>query len=104
MELNKKGWELFDKWESKYWNELERLQKEKNNPNYYEGWCIIENDNFVKTPEDLVGLYLFGYCDHIFDIIDEWKETLELSGSDNVWDYIDMTFDELEEEMEKYFD
>ena len=104
MKLNKKGWELFDEWESKYWNELERLKKEKNNPNYHEGWCIIENDDFVKTPEDLVGLYLFGYDEHIFDIIDEWKETFELSGSDNVWDGIDMTFGEFEKEMKKYFD
>ncbi|MDO4974938.1 MAG: hypothetical protein Q4E61_01255 [Alphaproteobacteria bacterium] len=102
--MNKTGWELFDIWEHKYYEENDRLGGDSENGNFVEGWCIIENSRFVKTPEDVIGLYLFGYDEHIFDIIDEWKECCDRKGSDNVWDGIELTYDELEKAMEKYFD
>ena len=103
MKMNKRGTELYDIWAKKYADENDRLGGNSENGDFVEGWCIIENRDFVKTPQDLIGLYLFGYDEHIFSIIDEWKECNGLLGTDNVWDGIDMTIDEFEKEMEKYF-
>ena len=104
MKLNEKGWELYNIWAQKYVDENDRLGGNYENGDIVEGWCIIENSDFVKTPEDLVGLYLFGYDEQIFNIIDEWKEHNEALGTNRVWDEIDMTIDEFEKEMEKYFE
>ena len=100
--MNKKGFELYKKWEAIYYKELERLQKE--DPDFEEGWCIIDNDNFVKTADDLVGLLLFGYDDNIFNVIDEWKKYDLVGGTDRLYDNIDLTVDELAERLKEYFD
>ena len=63
---------IYEEWEAKYHNELKRLQEEKKDPDYHEGWCIIENSNFVKTLDDVVGLLIFGYDDNALGTIDEW--------------------------------
>lgn len=102
--MNKKGLKLYDIWEKKYYEENDRLGGNSKNGDFVEGWSIIENERFVKTPEDLVGLYLFGYTDNIFNIIEEWKEFDEMIGTDKVWNCIDMTLDEFEKEIKKYFD
>ena len=104
MKFNNKGKKIYDIWEKKYVDENDRLGGNSAEGYFIEGWCIIENDNFVKTPEDVVGLYLYGYDEHIFDIIDEWKECNGMLGTDYVWNGIDLTLDELEKAMEKYFD
>ena len=72
--LTAKGWEVFNKWQDIYYKELERLQKEKNDPMYGEGWCIIDNFDFIKTIDDEIGLLIFGYDDGVIDILNEWKE------------------------------
>lgn len=102
MEFNEKGWDLFNTWSKKYANENDRLGGNSSEGEFVEGWCIIENNNFVKTPEDVVGLYLFGYDTDIFYMIDEWKKN-GINGSDCVWDGINLTLDEFEKEIEKYF-
>jgi hypothetical protein len=90
---------IYDKWETKYWNELERLKKENNNPDYHEGWCIIENDNFVKTLDDVVGLMIFGYDDNALGTIDEW---IEMDGEDDT--YFGFKLVDIMHELEKYFE
>ena len=77
LTLNKKGWEMFDKWQSIYEEELKRLREEMNDPDYTEGWCIIDNYNHVKTLEDEVGLLIFGYDEHIDSYFDEWRGVWE---------------------------
>ena len=90
---------IYNEWETKYHNELKRLQKEKNNPNYFEGWCIIENDGFVKTLDDVIGLIIFGYDDNALGIIDEWIEDY---GEDDT--YFGFKLIDIMHELEKYFE
>lgn len=104
MKMNSKGEELYNIWAKKYADENDRLGGDSENGYFIEGWCIIENSNFVKTEQDVVGLYLYGYDEHIFGIIDEWKECNGMLGTDKVWNGFDMTIDEFEKEMEKYFE
>lgn len=70
--LNEKGMELYNRMEENYCKELARLQEEKNDPNYEEGWTIIDNEDYVKTFEDEIALLIYGYVDYIFDVIDDW--------------------------------
>lgn len=102
MKINAKGWELYHKWEDIYYNELKRLQE--SDPNFCEGWSIIDNTDFVKTPDDIVGLYLFGYDDNVFNVIREWKESNLLNGTDRLYNHIDLTVDKLEERLKEYFE
>lgn len=77
MKFNKKGWDLFDKWEQKYYEENDRLGGDSVNKDFVEGWSIIENEDFVKTLDDAVGLLVFGYDDNAISVVDEWIENDE---------------------------
>lgn len=68
MRMNEKGWEIYNVWERKYYDELERIRKETNNPDYMEGWCIID---YPESLEDEIGILIFGDDDNaIYHIID----------------------------------
>ena len=103
MSMNAKGQELYDKWNAIYFKENNRLGGNSERGDFIEGWCIIENENFVKTPEDIIGLYLFGYDDDIFYMIEEWKKN-GIKEKDNLWEGINFTLKDFEEEIENYFD
>lgn len=79
MKLTEKGMEIFRKWESVYFAELEKLRKENNDPDFCEGWCIIDDADHIDTIEDEIGLLIFGYDDHV---IDHLKEYIEDYGDD----------------------
>ena len=69
--LNEAGWELYSEWEMIYHAELNRLRAEQNDPDFHEGWCIIDNEHFVRNIEDEVGLRIFGYDnDAIWQVFD----------------------------------
>lgn len=71
MKLNDKGIALYKVWEKKYYDELDRLKKELNDPNYEEGWCILETKGIEKTIEDSVGIEVFGDDDNaIYHVLD----------------------------------
>lgn len=90
---------IYNEWETKYWNELERLKKEKNNPNYHEGWCIIENDTFVRTLDDVVGLLIFGHDYNALGTIDEW---IEIYGEEDT--YFGFKLKDIMHKLEKHFE
>ena len=90
---------IYNEWATKYDNELERLKKEYNNPDYHEGWCIIETNEFIKTLDDVVGLMIFGYDDNALGTIDEW---IELDGEEGT--YFDFKLVDIMHELEKYFE
>lgn len=90
---------IYDKWETKYRNELERLKNEYNDPDYHEGWCIIDNDDFVKTLDDVVGLFIFGYHDNALGTIDEW---IEIYGENDT--YYGFKLVDIMHKLEKYFE
>lgn len=72
--MNKRGQELYNKWDAIYRAELEKLRAEKNDPEYQEGWCIIDDYEHVKTLKDEVGLLVFGYDDCLNYYFDEWRD------------------------------
>ncbi|MEE1256267.1 MAG: hypothetical protein UHN47_07115 [Lachnospiraceae bacterium] len=90
---------IYDEWETKYRNELERLRKEKNNPDYHEGWCIIETDEFIKTLDDVVGLIIFGFDDNAYGTIEEW---IKQDGENDT--YLGFKLKDIMQELEKYFE
>lgn len=105
MKLNAKGKELYDIWEQNYRNENDRLGGDSASGDYVEGWCIIDNDDYVKTLTDECGLLIFGYDDDVLCIVDEW---IELYGADDVifTDYYGNkhTCADIKMELLKYFE
>ena len=72
--LTELGRMVYNKWNDIYYNELERLQKEKNDPTYGEGWCIIDNADFIKGIDDEIGLLIFAYEDGVLDYLRDYEE------------------------------
>lgn len=103
--LNARGWELYKKWEQIYEDELHRLQAEKNDPDFTEGWCIIDTYDFVKTVEDEVGLLVFGYDEGIGAYFGFWEEH---GGDDDICfrdvEGREYTFAEVEKLVVPYYD
>ena len=74
MELNAKGWAAYNRMEKKYYEELDRLKKELNDPNFEEGWCILENDEVAPTAKDYAEVLVFGDMEYaVRIIIDSFK-------------------------------
>ena len=103
--LNAKGWELYKEWERIYEDELHRLQDEMHDPDFVEGWCIIDDYRFVKTVEDQVGLLVFGYDEGVGAYFDFWTE----HGGENEICFTDIngkdyTFAEVEKLVVPYYE
>lgn len=60
MKLNAKGWEAYKRMEKKYNEELDRIRKELKDPEYTEGWCIIDNSDACPSVQDYLELLVFG--------------------------------------------
>ncbi len=105
MKLNDKGNELYDIWYANYRKENDNLGGDYANGDIVEGWCIIDNNDYVKTLTDECGLLVFGYDDNAINVIDEWIEDY---GADDVCftdiDGKTYTFAEVKAELLKYFE
>lgn len=99
MELNEKGKELYDIWEQNYYKENDKLGGNSIERDFVEGWCIIDNDNYIKTLTDECGLLIFGY-DNAIDQVDEW---IEMYGADDVI-FQNYTCADVRNELLKYYE
>lgn len=80
--LTAEGKRLSDKFDRYYKEELECLRREFGDPNYFEGWCIIDTPKYVKTLEDVCGLAIYGEDDAISHL----KEFINTEGEDAIYD------------------
>ena len=74
MKLNNKGKELYKIWEQNYYKENDNLGGNSENGDLVEGWCIIDNDDYIKNITDECGLLIFGYDDSAIYVVNEWIE------------------------------
>ena len=100
MKLNAKGNELYNIWEQNYHKENDRLGGNSANGYFVEGWCIIDNDNYVKTLTDECGLLIFGYDVDAIWTVNEW---IEMYGADDVI-FEGYTCADIKVELLKYFE
>lgn len=100
MKLNAKGKEMYNIWEKHYCNENDKLGGNSANGDFVEGWCIIDNNDYVKTLTDECGLLIFGYDEYAIDVVNEW---IEMYG-ENALIYEDYTCANVKEELLKYFE
>ena len=100
MTLNAKGMEIFNIWERKYYDELERIRKETNDPDYEEGWCIID---YPETLEDEIGILIFGDDDNAIYHIIECVDTGVFKSPDEEW-LFGKSCREMVELLKPYFD
>ena len=54
MKLNAKGKEMYNIWEKHYCNENDKLGGNSASGDFVEGWCIIDNNKYVKTLTNVV--------------------------------------------------
>ena len=104
MKLNAKGVALNNEWYEKYCYENDRLGGNSADGDFVEGWCIIDNTDYVKTLTDVCGLLIYGYehtsrtC-YAIDTIEEW---IAEYGEDDKW--YGFTLAEVKEELLKYYE
>ena len=104
MKLNRKGEELYKIWQNNYYAENDKLGGDSASGQLVEGWCIIDNYDYIKTLTDECGLLIFGYDDNAVNVINEWIE--EYGEDDVCFKDIDgkaYTFAEVKDELLKYF-
>lgn len=101
MKLNKAGQKLYDVWAEKYFKENDRLGGNSADGEFVDGWCIIDNADFVKSITDDCGLMIFGYDENAIDHI---SECIDMYGTDDVCSELGYTFGDLKNELEKYFE
>ena len=99
-EHNKKGWELFNLWEQKYFEENDRLGGNSAEGDFVDGWCIIDTTDHIHNITDVCGLYVFGYDD---DAIWEVEDHIERFGNEEIWSGCGFTFEDLKQELKQYF-
>lgn len=101
MRLNKAGMKIFDKWEHIYLDELTKQREQRGDPDYEEGWCIIDDADHVKTEEDAIGIAIFGDDDnaiyHIMDYVERYV------GIDEEW-ACGVTARQMVERLTPYFE
>lgn len=100
MKLNAKGRELHEIWWNNYCKENDNLGGNSAEHNFVEGWCIIDNDDYIKNITDECGLLIFGYEEYAIDTVDEWIE----GGCDGEVGNLGFTYTDLRNELLKYFD
>lgn len=100
MKLNDKGKELWDIWEQNYFKENDNLGGNSAEYDFVDGWCIIDNDEYVKDLTDECGLLIYGYDDSAVDVVDEW---IEMYGANNVI-FKNYTCIDVKNELLKYFE
>lgn len=100
MKLNEKGKALHDMWWENYKKENDNLGGNSADGDYIEGWCIIDNEDYIKTITDECGLLLFAYDENVFNILDEWAE--DCGETDNCC--AGFTIAEVRNELLKYFE
>lgn len=104
--LNERGEILYWKWESIYSDELEKQRELRNDPEWYEGLSIIDNGDFLKTLEDVIGLLIFAYEGDVmqwyFSQCREYYKDDECFFEDETGR--EYTLAEVEREMAKYFE
>lgn len=77
MKLNKKGEKLYNKWQNIYVEELTKQREQRGDPEWFEGWCIIDDYDHIQTLEDEVGLLVFGYDGCLENYFEQWREHYE---------------------------
>ena len=85
MKLNNEGMTIFNKWEEIYQRELEEERKLRNDPEWCEGWSIIEDERYVYDAETALGILIFGDDDSAIYHIMQCVEENFFNGYDDVW-------------------
>lgn len=99
MQIKDNAIPIFDKWENLYYQENDKLGGDSQNKDFVEGWCIIENDTYIKTLDDAVGLLIFGYDDDALSTVNDWIET---DGEDA--SYLGFRLGDIINKLENYYE
>ena len=87
--LTSKGQAASDRMLNMHMAELEKIRKERNEPDYMEGWCVIDDYDHIKNIDDEIDLLTYGYGASVIAVLREWcEEDRDIYGN---WSF-DFTF------------
>lgn len=102
MKLTNEGVALNNEWYEKYCHENDKLGGNSAEGDFVDGWCIIDNSDYVKTLMDVCGLFIFGYDTSFnYTAVDMVDELIEEYGADD--GAYDFTYAEIKAELLKYY-
>ena len=79
MKMNDKGKELCEIWRQNYYKENDKLGGNSVEGDFVEGWCIIDNYEYIHNLNDECGLWLYGYDENA---LAEVEDAIERYGED----------------------
>ena len=100
MKLNEKGWALHDIWWQNYCKENDRLGGNSAEGDFVDGWCIIDNFDYINNITDECGLLIFAYDDDAYYRVEEW---IKNDGDCEVGN-LGFTYTDVKSELLKYFE
>lgn len=74
VKLNELGNELYNAWWKNYCKENDNLGGNSVEHDFVEGYCIVDNFDYIKTITDECGWLLLAYEENVFNILNEWAE------------------------------
>jgi hypothetical protein len=100
MKLNEKGMALYNIWYENYCKENDNLGGNSAEGDFVEGWCIIDNFDYIKNITDECGLLIYGYDEDAVNTVDEWIEDY---GDEEIGN-LGFTYTDVRNELLKYFE
>lgn len=97
MKLTNEGVALNNEWYEKYCHENDKLGGNSAEGDFVEGWCIIDNGDYVKTVKDVCGVLVFGYEANALNALEDW-----FYGCADDYEIYGFTYDEIKAELLKY--
>lgn len=70
--LTDEGWEAFNRIAQMHEAELEKLRVEYNDPDYDEGWSVIDDFDHIKNIDDDIDLLIYGYEEAVISTLVSW--------------------------------
>ena len=89
--MNDKGNAAFARIMRMYYDELTAERKKRNEPDWNEGWSIIDDADHIKTLEDEAALLIFAYDSKAVSVLEEWMSLCHEAPCDRIgnlpWTY-----------------
>lgn len=73
--LTEKGWAAYNRANAVYEAEIQKLRDEFHDPDYMEGWSIIDDYEHIHNVDEEIDLLIFGYMEYVIDVLAEWVKS-----------------------------
>lgn len=72
--LSAKGLESFRRMSAMHEAELEKMRVELNDPDYLDGWGVIDDYDHIHNIDDEIDLLIYAYREDVIDTLVDWAQ------------------------------